>query len=347
MKKCLLAFLSGMILFSVNLSADDHDSPFLSKSFNAASINKVTVSTAGGSIKVYGGANNEATVEMYVLTNGWPRKDWSKERIQQTLDENYDIIIEEKGGVLTASAKRKEGIQWSSDNGLSISFVVNTKPNADVEVRTSGGSLQLHNITGTVEGKTSGGSIKISKLRNEHIRLRTSGGSIKAEECSGNISLKTSGGSIHLEELQGTIDAKTSGGSIRLEGLNGTINAKTSGGSIEGNSIKGTLITGTSGGSVHLKDIAANLEASTSAGSMKVSMEAVKEYVRLKTSGSVSLEVPRGGYDVDIHGRRINNKTTDFRGEFDSEKSMKGTIGTGGAEINIRSSGRVEIRFKE
>lgn len=329
MKKLLFVFLFGVMLFSNNLLADDNDSPLLSKNFNASAINKVNVATAGGSIKVYGEANNEATVEVYVHPNSRPDKEWPKERIQKTLDENYDLLIKEEGGMLTVSAKMKEGINWTKDNGLSISFVVNVKPATDVQVKTSGGSLQLRNITGAVAGKTSGGSIKISGLKNDNINLSTSGGSIKAEDCSGKLSLKTSGGSLRLEQLDGIIDARTSGGSIK------------------GNAVKGTLTTGTSGGSVNLKDIAGNLEASTSAGSMKVSMKEVKDYVRLSNSGNVSLEVPKGGYNVDIRGRKINNNIKDFRGEFDSEKSMKGTIGNGGGEINIRSSGRVEISTKE
>ncbi len=348
MKKLLVSLLAGVILFTGNLFADNkEDKAFISKNFPVASINKIAVSTSGGSVRVYGEAKHESVVEVFVLPGNGHKKNLTNEEIQKILDDNYDLNITVDGGVLNVSAKMKNGIKWNNNNGLSISFNFTVAPKTDIEMSTSGGSIQVHKITGSVDGKTSGGSIKISDLKNDNINLATSGGSIKAEDCSGNITLKTSGGSIKLESLDGTITAQTSGGSLDLEDLNGVVSAKTSGGSIKVDKMKGTLTTSTSGGSVHIKGMSGNLEASTSAGSMKVHMHEVKDYVKLNNNGSVSLELPKAkGYKIDIRGNKIKTNIAEFKGEFDSEKSMNGITGAGGPEITIRSSHRVEVEMK-
>lgn len=348
MKKSLL-FFTAVILFTVTTAFAREDQPFHSKNFPLSAIHTANVSTNGGSISINGSATGEARVEMYVNPNGGSIKTKTPEevqRIQQILDENYDIVIREEGGVLTASAKLKEGKKWTRNTGMSISFQLYVKRDTKVQLKTSGGSLQVSELDGPVNGKTSGGSIKLSALKSNEIKLSTSGGSIKAENCSGNLQLATSGGSIQLEALEGTINASTSGGSINMEELKGNISTSTSGGSVKANNVEGTLKTSTSGGSMHLKKISGNLDASTSGGSMSVSMHEVKDYVKLSSHGNISLELPKAkGYMLDIRGRKIETNVKEFNGEYDKEKQMTGTVGQGGAEITVRSSGKVEIDF--
>jgi hypothetical protein len=113
---------------------------------------------------------------------------------------------------------------------------------------------------------------KVTLPENYNVDLDTSGGSIDIENLKGEVDAHTSGGSISLENMQGNVDIKTSGGSLDLDNIIGKINAKTSGGSItlklpknptEDSKIK------TSGGSITAylaKDVAVNLSAKTSGG---------------------------------------------------------------------------------
>ncbi|WP_057832845.1 DUF4097 family beta strand repeat-containing protein [Colwellia sp. TT2012] len=113
---------------------------------------------------------------------------------------------------------------------------------------------------------------KVTLPQNYNVDLNTSGGSIEIENLTGKVDAYTSGGSISLEDLQGDVDIKTSGGSLDLDNIIGQINAKTSGGSIKlkfpSNPTKDTKVK-TSGGSITAylaKDVAVNLSAKTSGG---------------------------------------------------------------------------------
>lgn len=113
---------------------------------------------------------------------------------------------------------------------------------------------------------------KVTLPQTYNVDLNTSGGSIEIEDLEGEVDAYTSGGSISLEDIQGNVDIKTSGGSLDLDNIIGKIDAHTSGGSIElklpKNPTKDSKVK-TSGGSItaHLaKNVAVNLSAKTSGG---------------------------------------------------------------------------------
>jgi carbon monoxide dehydrogenase subunit G len=105
-----------------------------------------------------------------------------------------------------------------------------------------------------------------------NVNLDTSGGSINIENLTGKVDAHTSGGSISLERIQGVVDIKTSGGSITLDDISGPIDAHTSGGSIKVKLPKNPTSDSeirTSGGSITAyltKDVAVDLIAQTNGG---------------------------------------------------------------------------------
>ncbi|MEE9169802.1 MAG: DUF4097 family beta strand repeat-containing protein [bacterium] len=146
----------------------------------------------------------------------------------------------------------------------------------EITLRTSGGSLNLYDVDGPVIAKTSGGSVTAKKVSGREVYLKTSGGSIRVTECEGSIECSTSGGSITADGVSGSLDAHTSGGSIRLNNISGEIDATTSGGGIKTELIgqpKGPISLKTSGGSVTLymdDDVKAEIDARTSGGRVNV-----------------------------------------------------------------------------
>jgi hypothetical protein len=113
---------------------------------------------------------------------------------------------------------------------------------------------------------------KVTLPEKYNVDLDTSGGSIEIENLTGKVDAHTSGGSISLEDMKGDVDIKTSGGSLDLDNIIGKINAHTSGGSIKlklpTNPTKDSKVK-TSGGSITAylaKDVAVNLSAKTSGG---------------------------------------------------------------------------------
>ena len=336
----LVSVLLNANLFTVRANEQQKD-PYMTRTFPASSIRAVEASASGGSITINGDAGSQATVEVFVSGNKL-----SDERIKELLEENYSIDIKVEGGKLYAVAKSINRITNWNQQGLSISFKISVPKQVNSNLHTSGGSIHIANLSGAQDIKTSGGSLTVENVSG-NIAGTTSGGSINVTNSSDNINLKTSGGSITARDCSGKINLKTSGGSVKMSQLDGTIDASTSGGSITADNVRGTLKTGTSGGSVKLSGISGNVDAKTSGGSMNVEMESVSDYVKLSNSGNTNLSLPAGrGYNLKIRANKIETSgLKDYRGNVES-RSMDGTVGNGGPEIDVRTSQRVNLTFK-
>ncbi len=329
-------------LLSVNfLTVSGKDDPFLTRNFPASNIKEVVSETSGGSISITGNASSQAVVEVFVKHNSW-----SDDKIKQTLEESYNLDIKVENGKLYVMAQRKDKTKNWSESGLNISFQISVPNQVSSQLQTSGGSIQLANLSGTQAFKTSGGSLFIENVSGD-IAGKTSGGSISISGSKENISLTTSGGSITAKDCSGKIALKTSGGTLSLTNLNGEIDANTSGGSITAKSISGTLKTGTSGGSVNVSEMSGNIEAKTSGGSMNVEMKSVDQYVKLSTNGNLNLTLPGNkGYNLKAKANKVETSgMKDFRGNTET-KSIEGTVGNGGPTIEVKSSQKANISFK-
>lgn len=342
--KTLLFLTYCAVVANVAFAQSSTEVPYVTKSFTSGSLNALTVETSGGSIGVMGGKNNGFKVEMFVRPNNWNGKsELSKEEIEDRLDD-YDILIGTEGNKVVATAKRKSGIQWNNERGVSISFKISAPRNASTNLKTSGGSISIASLTGEQNFATSGGSLKVTDLEGS-INGRTSGGSIDVSNCRKNIDLSTSGGSIKASNLFGIIQLKTSGGSISLDKLDGEIMAHTSGGSVKGDDIRGSIDTGTSGGSVKLANVSGSLKASTSAGSVEVSMASLGKYLDLKTSaGSIHVNMPmNAGMNLNLRGNKVNMPLKNFDGSAEKDR-ISGKMNGGGIPVTLSaSSGNVYV----
>jgi len=135
---------------------------------------------------------------------------------------------------------------------------------------------------------------KITLPESYNINVDTSGGSIEVEDLKGKVDAHTSGGSISVEDVEGDVNIKTSGGSLELENIIGKINAKTSGGSIKlklpTNPTKDTKVK-TSGGSITAylaKDVAINLTAKTSGGRVSSEFDVNGSTSKRKIEGTIN-----------------------------------------------------------
>ena len=315
-----------------------NQAPYLSKSFPKGSIKNVLVKTSGGSIEVKGGNEAEARVEVYVNANNGISNRLSKEEISERLS-NYDLNVSVSNQQLIATARPKNNsMNWKK--GLSISFKVFVPKEVSTDLNTSGGSINLSDLSGQHSFKTSGGSLNLQRLSGD-IGGKTSGGSINVSDSRKNIDLETSGGSINARNCQGAVRLRTSGGSLNLEGLSGSVNATTSGGSVKASNIKGELITGTAGGSMSLNGLACSLESSTAAGSVHVQFAQLGKYVKISSGGgNVDLQVPSGkGLNLDVRASKINAKGLNNFSGLHKEDRIEGKLGGGGIPVEVSVSG--------
>lgn len=339
----------GIALTTFGAQAQNTEAPYLTKTFTASQIKNLKMRTSGGSLSVAGQTGSEAKLEVYIQQNNWngrSKDQISKEEIAERLKE-YDLTIQQSGDSLIAIVKRKRD-NWSDDDwkrSLSISFKAYVPEKINTDVRTSGGSILMENLTGNIGFGTSGGSLKARKLGGV-VRGKTSGGSIDVSNCKDDLELTTSGGSIHAENSEGNLNLRTSGGSMDLNGLKGNINARTSGGSIDANGLSGEMKLQTSGSSIHLRAIAGTLDASTSGGSIDAEVIELGKSLSLRTSaGSVTLRMPLDkGLDLDLRANKITANLNNFNGDTDDNR-IKGALNGGGIPVRISvSSGNLYLK---
>ena len=320
---------------------------FLVKTFPAAGIKDVQTETSGGNVAVYGQTSGDARVEMYIHTNNGWGGGISKEEIQKRLDDGYDITIAVQEGKLVATARQKRGWDNGGRHGLSISFTIYTPTAVSTHVRTSGGNIEMKDLTGNENFHTSGGNLDVEHLSGTIVG-RTSGGNVTIRNSHDDIDLQTSGGNMEAMYCEGKIQMGTSGGNVSLRGVKGTIHASTSGGEVEGEKITGDLDAHTSGGNIDLDEVAATLNASTSGGNIRVHFLSTKSVDLSNSSGDISLFLPQGqGMDLRISGERVHSTAlNNFKGTFD-EHHIDGTLNGGGIPVRVDgNSGEVHLTFK-
>ncbi|HUP59921.1 MAG TPA: DUF4097 family beta strand repeat-containing protein [Thermoanaerobaculia bacterium] len=195
----------------------------------------------------------------------------------------------------------------------------------NVDVRTSGGSIDLGAIGGTAEARTSGGSIRTGRVSGR-AELRTSGGSVAVDGATGPVNARSSGGSIRIGNTTGSVEARTSGGSITIARVDGDVFARTSGGGIRIEDATGKIDATTSGGSIH-----ANLSRQPRGDS------------RLSTSGGGVTVTLASGIAVDLDARASGGGVRSdvpitVMGKQDDD-SLHGEINGGGPKLVLRTSG--------
>ncbi len=288
------------------------------RGFNVAEGGTLRLKASPGSIKVVTGGTGVA-VEITRKARG--------RRAEETLRE-HEITFRQEGNDVIIESEHDDESNWSNWfhwRDYEVQWNVRVPSRYNLDLRTSGGSIDLADIGGTVEARTSGGSIKTGRL-------------------AGTATLKTSGGSIRVGGAQSSVQAVTSGGGITIGDTAGPVEARTSGGSISIARAQGDVFARTSGGGITIENAAGKVDASTSGGSITARISAQpRGDSRLATSGgSVTVELA-GGIGVELDARASGGGVHSdvpilVRGKQDDD-SLSGTIGSGGPKLVLRTSG--------
>lgn len=310
----LLRRLSLFVLILSGTLAANAAEDTIRKGFNVQPGGTLRLDAEFGSVKIVSGGTGVA-VEIVRTARGRRSEERFREHKVDFKQNGNDVII------TSDFEDRWNG--WFSDFDVQWNIRVPAKYNLDV--KTSGGSISLADIGGTVEARTSGGSIRTGHLEGP-ARLTTSGGSIHVTGAAGEVVAHTSGGSIDIGKSAARVEARTSGGSIKLGPVGGEVTARTSGGGIRIEDAAGRVDASTSGGSIHAtisRQPAGDSRLSTSGGGVTVNIAGGigVELDARASGGGVHADVP-----VTIQGRQ-------------NDDSIQGRIGAGGPKLVLRSSG--------
>lgn len=309
-----LALTAALFLTGAAMAAEDT----IRKGFNVADGGTLRLDGSVGNIKVVTGGTG---VAIEVVRKAGGRK--GEERLR-----DHHIEFKQSGNDVIVDSDYDNDNAWHgwlSFDDYEVQWNIRVPAHYNLDVQTSGGSIDLADIGGTVEAKTSGGGIKTGRLTGESA-LHTSGGSITIAGASAHVDAHTSGGSITIGDISAPVEAKTSGGSIRL------------------GRVGGKVLAHTSGGSIHIEDVTGSIDASTSGGSITATLSGQPQGdSRLASSGGGVTVAIRTGINVELDAHSSGGGvTTDVpvtvQGTQDDD-SIRGRIGSGGPKLVLRSSG--------
>lgn len=292
----------------------------IKRGFNVADGGTLRLDASYGDVRIVTGGTGVA-VEIVRKARGSKGEERLAQHKVTFSQQGNDVVVDSDD-----DERNDRGIfRWFDHDDFEVQWNVRVPDRYNVDVRTSGGSIELDPINGTVEARTSGGSIETGRLGGA-AKLNTSGGSISIDGAAAQVDARTSGGSIRIGNTDGPVDARTSGGSIALARVRGPVTARTSGGNITIEDSTGSVDASTSGGSIRAQisgPVTADSKLSTSGGSVTVAIGAgVAVDLDAKASGGgITSDIP-----VTIMGRQDDDE-------------LKGKVNGGGPTLTLRTSG--------
>lgn len=303
--KSLLCLLTVSAMLAAPAAVDAKIVRTVEKTFAVQPGGDFSGLTQGGDIKVTSGD----VAEVHVVAKQTFRVDSDKEA-DALLAEMVFRLEQQGNSVIAESRYEKKATNWFGvGSKVSVSYTVTVPREFNLDLRTSGGDIEVGSIKGTVKARTSGGDLKFAKIDGS-VDGHTSGGNIQLEEGTAKANLHTSGGDIFVGRAGGPTSVTTSGGNIKFESVEELISASTSGGDIH------ATITG---------PIKQDTELHTSGGQV---------VVHVKKGTGFQLDASTSGGDVDADGLTL----TIEKGGMGKSR-LAGAVNGGGPRLKLRSSG--------
>ncbi len=214
----------------------------ITASYTVDSAGELAVDADFGFVRIETSSGNkvEILVEKRLKAGG--------EDLAHRIFEEVEVVTKQQGSDVHI---RVDNSRWFKRDGVSLAIMVQVPATYNLDVKTSGNSIEIGDLEGEVMAKTAGGSIRIGATKGD-VTAKTMGGSIRIGPTEGGVYANTLGGSIHIGDARGDVSARTLGGSIRIGIANGDVSARTLGGNITVESASGKVSAKTLGGKVRV-----------------------------------------------------------------------------------------------
>lgn len=325
------------------------------KSFEIDPGGTLDLHATNGRIVVTGGDRNEVAVTETIRFTVGSRSD-----VEEYLENKPTRYETTNGTVRIRGPEVDSGWGWwgGDDDDVRYRYEVQVPRRFSARLRTSGESIEVTNLEGTVDGETAGGSVTAEEIEGEvHMRTaggsvtlrsidgpaegETAGGSVEAVDVTGALTVETAGGSIRVENVGDDVSAETAGGSIQVDSVEGALTAHTSGGSIRVRGIEQSVEVETSGGDIELRDIGGRVQAETSGGDIEG--RSLRGAVQAKTSaGDVELQQVAGPITAETSVGDVEVEATAT--EYSSESALDLTTSHGDIVLTVPASLQASIR---
>jgi DUF4097 and DUF4098 domain-containing protein YvlB len=323
-------------------SSDDGYTATVNNTFAVEPGGTLDLEATNGSITVTGGDRGEVVVEETIRF-----EDASREDVTEYLDENPTTYEQANNTVRIRGPETNGGSWWGGGDDVQYSYRVQLPRRFNATLRTSGGSLSVTDLEGTVQGETAGGSVTTERITGD-VDVRTAGGSLTLRGIEGRVQGRTAGGSIEVSDVAGTLNVRTAGGSIRVTEVGDSVTAKTAGGSVYVERVDGAVAARTSGGDVSVRGASGNVQAETSGGD--IALRDLGGRVSAETSGGdIEGDNLRGAVDArtsagDVELRNVAAPITARTSVGDIEAQITASSLSTDPAVRLRTShGDIEL----
>ena len=158
----------------------------------------LTVDADFGSVRVESGPNDEVDVEVEKRRTGI-----SEDSARDAFDEvSVDVSRQENDVDIRIDRDRNT---WN--DRVSVDIRVKVPESYSLDLKTSGGDIDVGDLRGDVLARTSGGDINVGNVTDAVIRVHTSGGDVNVKGGARETKVSTSGGDIEILNARGAVDA--------------------------------------------------------------------------------------------------------------------------------------------
>jgi hypothetical protein len=266
----LTGLIAAFLLGGSPAQADE-----VTKTFSISGRAKVHIQTDDGSVRVSTGDIKQ--VEIRVEYSGYK------------LDRDLRVSTTQNGDSVDIVAKTTSGSWFSFGvHHSSLNVEVHMPKDADLEVTSGDGGVEVDAINGSLNVHTGDGHITVQGAR-------------------GDMHLRAGDGHIEGRGLDGTLEATTGDGHINVTGRFDSLNLRSGDGSVTARALAGSKVQPswtihTGDGSVDLEipgELQANLEASTHDGHISMGIQVTVD--GSFSSSRVQGKINGGGGQVSIH----------------------------------------------
>lgn len=273
------------------------------KSFKLERAAKLRVDTSDANIRVT--SCDCSTVEARITTQGW-----------KIGGDGINIADHQTGDQIDIEVRfPRQAFQMNWRNRR-VDIEINVPRNADLDLHTGDGNVDVQGVKGTILLRSGDGNIKLSELQGT-LKADTGDGNIDLRNVRGDLTLHTGDGNIDLAGIDGSLRAETGDGRVRVNGRFDVLDVKTGDGGIDAMANEGSKLD-------------ANWRLNTGDGNLTLRLPAtLAADVELETNdGSIDFDMP-----VTVSGRA-------------GKKEVRGQINGGGKLLSLKT-GDGSIRLEK
>jgi len=291
------------------------------KSFDAAGVTTLDVSTIRGKINVVSGETNRIQIGGAVTIRIGIDVPENPLEIAQRIAANPPI---ERGG---DTIRLRPPADARDRKAVTVNYDVRVPANTRILTVSDSGETTLAGLTGAVDVRTQSGAIALQRVGGV-TTVSTGSGAVLVEGTNGPLTVTTSSSAFTARALGGHLHVRTMSGAVNagFEGA-GDVDIETGSSAIELRGVRGALTAATRSGRISVEG-QPDRQWAISTGSSAIDVAV--------TSPPVMLDATTGSGSVQVTGATVNGTV--------SKRAVNGAIGSGGPPVRISTrSGSIRI----